>query len=293
MANGKEKRRRRQEKDGVASSKDKGDVVERVVEMMHRAPGLRVLRDQRLPASDGSGRTRQFDVVVLGTFAGYESVLLVECKNYKRNINVKDVDAFYGELQDVGYGPREGVLVSAGKIGGGAQARARSLGLKVFELKGLTEDRLASAAHEARQRVVFAVPVVSGLTITSVAAGPLGVDEGLIFYDEHGNQLGVLPDLVWLGWLNGLPPSVLGEHGISLRADGWYHRAGEDLVPVLSAEAKVQVRGAVVVLPGTATQHTLVAPGTGRLQKLKAKADFDVAPGQYPVRMFSTEEDLA
>ncbi len=152
-----------------ATSKEKGDVVERVVQMMHREPGLKVLRDQKLPAADGSGRTRQFDVVVLGTFAGYESVLLIECKNYKRNINVKDVDAFYGELQDVGYGPREGVLVSAGKIGAGAQGRARRLGLKVFELKGLTKDRLASVAHEAKQRVVFAVPGIVKLWITSEA----------------------------------------------------------------------------------------------------------------------------
>lgn len=89
-----------------ATSKEKGDVVERVVQMMHRKPGIKVLRGQKLPAVDGSGRTRQFNVGGLSTFAGYESVLLIECKNYGRNINVKDVDSYYGELQDVGYGPR-------------------------------------------------------------------------------------------------------------------------------------------------------------------------------------------
>lgn len=68
-------------------------------------------------------------------------------------------------------------------------------------------------------------------------------------------------------------------------------RDGE-LVPALSAQARVEVRGAVVVLPGTATHHSLVVPKTGALQKLKTNARFDVAPGQYPVRTFSDEEDL-
>ncbi|QIN81120.1 hypothetical protein GBA65_22055 (plasmid) [Rubrobacter marinus] len=276
-----------------ATSKEKGDIVERVVQMMHRKPGLKVLRDQKLPAADGSGRIRQFDVVVLGTFAGYETVLLIECKNYGRNINVKDVDAFYGELQDVGYGPRQGVLVSAGTIGAGAQSRARSLGLKIFELKGLTEDRLDPVVHEAKQRIVFAVLGISRLVVSSEAEGPLEVAETMVFYDGEGEPMGVLPDLVWLAWLHGVPPSKLGERTLTLEADGWHHRAGDRLVPVLSAEATVEVRGAVVVLPGTATHHSLVVPETGATQKLKASARFDVAPGQYPVREFSGEEDLA
>ncbi len=80
---------------------------------------------------------------------------------------------------------------------------------------------------------------------------------------------------------------------MSLRAGGWHHRAGDELVPVLSAQARVEVRGAVVILPGTATHHALVAPETGAPQKLKTNASFGVAPGQYPVRTFATEEDLA
>ncbi len=80
---------------------------------------------------------------------------------------------------------------------------------------------------------------------------------------------------------------------MSLEADGWHHRTSDGLVPVLSAEARVEVRGAVIVLPGSATQHSLVVPETGAPQKLKTSARFDVAPGQYPVRTFSDEESLA
>lgn len=280
---------------GKASSKDKGDIVEKIVEMMHRSPELKVLRDQQLPAADGSNRTRQFDVLVLGTFAGYESMLVIECKNYKRNINVKDVDSFYGELQDVGYGPREGVLVSAGKIGAGAQSRARSLGLKVFELKGLTTDRLSSAVHEARQRLVFAIPEISHLAITSSAGGSLEVHETWAFFNEDGGYAGSLADLVWEAWLHGVPPSVMGEHELELDTTGWYHGVQGERVPVMSATAKIRIKGAVVALPGSVTRHALVEPGStgaGRLQKFKANARFDVAPGQYPVRSFETEKEL-
>ena len=91
-------------KKGVAS-KEKGDVLERVVAIMHEAPGVEVRRDVLLPAKNDSSRWRQFDVLLVGNVAGHQTVLAVECKNHKRRKDVGDVGRFRDHLEDVGLAP--------------------------------------------------------------------------------------------------------------------------------------------------------------------------------------------
>ena len=52
------------------SSNDKGNVVERIVAMMHEEPGVQVRRDVKLPAKNNSSRRRQYDVLLIGNVAG-------------------------------------------------------------------------------------------------------------------------------------------------------------------------------------------------------------------------------
>ncbi|MGF1472947.1 MAG: restriction endonuclease [Rubrobacteraceae bacterium] len=274
------------------SSRAKGEVVEKVVAMMHEGSGVQVHHDVMLPAKDDASRERQFDVLLVGNVAGYQTTIVIECKNYGRNINVKDVESFSGELEDVGLAPQQGILVSASKIGAGAQSRARSLGMRVFELKGLTADRLSSAIHEANQQVVFVVPYLSHLSVVSPSGRAMDNQETLSIFDEQGNLEGTLLDMIWLQWLHGGPPSVLGEHEYEFDTSGWHHLVNGELVPVWSVEVEVKVVGAVVLFSGTTTQHALVHPDGGGLHKYKQKAAFDIGPGQYPVEMVETEEEL-
>ncbi len=88
-----------------ATSKQKGDVLERVVAMMHEARGVEVRSDVRLPAKNDSSRQRQFDVLLIGNVAGYQTVLAVECKNHKRRKDVGYVGRFRDHLEDVGLAP--------------------------------------------------------------------------------------------------------------------------------------------------------------------------------------------
>jgi hypothetical protein len=117
-----------------ASSTERGRVVERVVAMLHEGSGAEVRRDVRLPAKNDGARHRQIDVLLLGETAGYQTVVAIECKNFKRPINVRDVGSFKDLLEDVGLSPQQGILVSASRIGSGALSRAREIGMRVFEL---------------------------------------------------------------------------------------------------------------------------------------------------------------
>lgn len=274
------------------SSRAKGEVVEKVVTMMHEGSGVQVHHDVMLPAKDDQSRRRQFDVLLIADVAGYQTMIAIECKNYGRNINVADIGKFRDQLDDVNLAPQQGILVSSTKIGPAAQSRARSLGMKVFELKGLTADQLSSAVHEAKQQVIFVVPYLSHLSIRNTAGPGAHNHELLTIFDKQGNLLGTLPDMVWLRWLRGEPPSVLGEHEHQFDTDGWHQIVDGELVPIWSVTVRVKVKGAVVFFSGTTTQHALVHPDGGGLHKYKQKAAFDIGPGQYPVEMVETEEEM-
>jgi hypothetical protein len=130
-------------------SKQKGKLVERIVAMMHEGdPRATVRRDVRLPAKHNGKRSRQIDVLLVGHFMSYPTMLAIERKNYGRPVNVGGIGRFRDYLDDVGLSPQQGVLVSASGTSSGALDRAQDLGMRVYELSGLTPDRLSEAVHE-------------------------------------------------------------------------------------------------------------------------------------------------
>ncbi len=94
--------------------------------------------------------------------------------------------------------------------------------------------------------------------------------------------------------LRGEPDSVLGEHELRIEVpEGWHSRFGGERVRVQSLSATVQVGAAVVELPGTATGVALVDPREGGVRKARTSARFENAPGEYRVRNFRDEQELA
>jgi hypothetical protein len=293
LGSGKEKGRKKRGT-SPASSKEKGAVVKKVVAMMHEAPGVEVRRDVLLPAKNDSSRRRQFDVLLVGNVAGYQTVLAVECKNYGRAADVGDVGRFRDHLEDVGLAPQQGILVSASGFTSGALGRAEELGMRAYELSGLSPDRLSEAVHEASQLVVSVMPFMSRLSVVSEVPDGASTTEVLALYDTEGRLVGSIPDLLWMRWLEGEPGSVLGEHELEIPIPkGWHARANGERARVRSVSAKVEVGAAVVELPGTATGVALVDPKGRGVQKARAAARFENAPGEYPVRNFRHEEELA
>jgi hypothetical protein len=166
--------------------------------------------------------------------------------------------------------------------------------MRANELSGLSPDRLSEAVHEASQLVVSVVPFMSRLSVVREVPGGASTPEVLALYDAEGQLVGSIPDLLWMRWLEGEPGSVLGEHELEIGLpEGWHARAKGERARVLSVTAKVEIGAAVVELPGTATSVALVDPKGGGVQKARASARFDNAPGQYPVRNFGDEGERA
>jgi len=289
-----EEKGRRKSDAPSASSIEKGKVVEKIVAMMHEALGVEVRRDVLLPAKNDSSRRRQFDVLLVGNVAGYQTVLAVECKNHKRRKDVGDVGRFRDHLEDAGLAPQQGILVSASGFTSGALGRAEELGMRTYELSGLSPDRLSEAVHKASQLVISVVPFMSQLSVVSEVPDEASTTEALALYDAEGQLVGSIPDLLWMRWLKGEPESILGQHVLEIpEPEGWHARTNGERARMLSVSAKVEVGAAVVELPGTATSVALIDPEGRGVQKARTAARFENAPGEYPVRNFRDEEELA
>jgi len=86
-----------------------------------------VRRNIELPAGADGRRRRQIDVLVEGRlFALTEARMIVDCKRWKKPIDVADVDAFLGMVADVR--ADAGMLVSASGASAGAVDRAAAVG---------------------------------------------------------------------------------------------------------------------------------------------------------------------
>jgi hypothetical protein len=221
-------------------------------------------------------------------------MLAIECKNYGRAADVVDVGKFRDQLEDVGLAPAQGILVSASGFTWGALERAEELGMRAYELAGLSPDRLSEAVYEASQLVVTVVPFMSRLSVVSEVPEAASTTEVLTLYDGEGRNVGSIPDLLWVRWLEGEPESTLGEHELKITIpEGWHTRANGQRARVFSVTAKVEVGAAVVELPGSATSMALIEPKGRGIQKARATARFENVPGEYPVRNFRDEEELA
>jgi predicted helicase len=80
-----------------------------------------------------SGIERQVDVWVTGLVGPHEINIAVECRCYQGRVGIKDVEAFYSFLDDVG--ANKGVIISDSGFTAGARSRTRGSDV---ELKTLT-----------------------------------------------------------------------------------------------------------------------------------------------------------
>lgn len=286
-------KRKRKPKDSKASTTIKGKIVERITATMHEVPGVQVEQNVSLPSVDGSGRTREFDVLLTSQVAGYGVRFVLECKNYAKPVGVKKIDEFIGELADVGIPTQYAIYVSASGYTGGAVRRARLAGMKTLTLTGLTKDRLKAQVAEASQNVIYLVPQMIQFSLVN-NVGELGDHTQLFyFYNEEGNVCGFLPDLLWKAWMEGRVPLTLGEHELNLDIpDGWHQIADGARKAIISASARVEVSAAVVSFAGRVEQHSLVDASTNTMNKFRANVSFDTARSTYPVTNYHTESDL-
>jgi hypothetical protein len=93
------------------------------------APNANILHDVKL---DGrfSKTKRQIDVLVCERIGQYEISIIIDCKDYNKPADVKDVEEFDGLLKDVG--AQKGVLVCPKGFSAAAKTRAEYFQIDLY-----------------------------------------------------------------------------------------------------------------------------------------------------------------
>jgi hypothetical protein len=91
-----------------------------------------------------TGRSRQIDILVERDFDGVSSKIVVDCKCYKRPVDLKHVEAFLAMLEDLGMS--KGVMITRKGYSRSALRRAKR-GSRRAELRIVSPDRLSEFQH--------------------------------------------------------------------------------------------------------------------------------------------------
>src|ERR1700690_1843461 len=86
------------------------------------APEARIETNVKLRGKR-SGIERQIDILVKQTVGQYEIQIIIDCKDYKKPVDVKDLEAFMGMVEDVG--ANKGAMVAPAGFTSTAKQRAK------------------------------------------------------------------------------------------------------------------------------------------------------------------------
>lgn len=191
------------------NSRDLEILVQKIQQQL--SPDAEVLHDVKLPGKDGK-RMRQIDVLVRQKIGQYEMLIVLDCKDHKRPVDINGVGAFHALVTDVG--AHRGVLVCPTGFTSGAKTRATELQIDLFS-------PVDTDPH--KWQIQAAVPAVCdfrnawfSFRLSCSAPKPLTLPgdfwhETAAFDAEH-QKLGVAFDAAMQKWNEGFFPSDPGEH---------------------------------------------------------------------------------
>jgi len=286
-------RKRKRHNAPKGSTREKGDILEKVIAEMHDMPRVTVERNVFLPTLDGSGRAREIDVLLTSQVAGFSIRMAIECKNETEATGVQKIDEFIGKLQDVGIPPQLGIFVSSSRYTSGAIKRAKSVSIRTLLLQDISKD-LPEAIKTAYQSKIYLQLTITSIQISNDIPGTANSSEILFFKDENGKVAGSVADLVWKEWISGKLSSQIGNHEILLSLpDDWKQVVNGKVAKVNSIKVNYLVEGYAISFPGNVSQYNLVNAENSNIEKSQTVARFTPPSGTFPTVYFNSEEDLA
>lgn len=180
------------------------------------APSAEVLHNVRLDGRN-SGVKRQIDVLVRQHVGQYSISIIIDCKDYKKPIDVKSVEEFNGLLSDVG--AQRGVLVCPRGFSAAAKNLAQRLQIDLYS-------PVDSGNHKWKARATIpalcdyrSAKISFGIKCSAPYPFRIAWDYWKVaqIHDSNG-PIGTCRDLAIAKWDNGLYPIDEGEHReLSLR----------------------------------------------------------------------------
>jgi len=174
------------------------------------APEAKVTANAKLTGK--SGTPRQIDILIEQETGQYSLRIVMDCKDYKVPVDVNDVEAFLGLVEDVG--AHKAAMVAANGFTDTAKKRASSAGLDLFRL-------VDTANHKWRSYV--SIPAVLRdyqiafytFSISWTGYGSLDIRKDLRYVPilrSDGSLIDYAVNLVSARWEDETVPVVVGEH---------------------------------------------------------------------------------
>lgn len=285
-------RKRKRHNAPKGSTREKGDILEKIIAEMHTLPGVKIDRNVFLPTIDGSGRTREIDVLITSQVAGFPVRIAIECKNEKKPTGIAKIGEFIDKLNDVGLPVQLGIFVSTSRYESGAIDRAKTVGLRTLLLKDVT-DNISDEVKGAFQSLIYLLATIATVNISVSEESPKPSGVSMFFFNDEGKICGSIGDLVWELWQKGKIPPEIGMHEIDLELPKTWKKNNDNQELIFNRiTAKILVTGHVITVEGTLKKYDLVNPKNEGVEKWQVKAKFPPPFGKHVVKEFHNEEDL-
>jgi hypothetical protein len=175
------------------------------------APDAEVIHNAKLQGKH-SGTSRQIDVLVRQKIGQYEMLIVLDCKDYAKPVDVKGVEEFYGLLKDVG--ANKGALVCPKGFTEAAKTRAAGWQIDLYS-------PVDTDPHKWQVRV--AIPIVCDFRRAAISFGimtsapkPFRLFDNFFTntdaFDDNGKNLGTPFNAAISKWNEGRFPTDPGEH---------------------------------------------------------------------------------
>jgi hypothetical protein len=270
------------------TAKAKGDILEDLVALMHKVPGVIVEKRVKLPVLRARRkRRREIDVLITSNVAGYEVRLAIGCKNEVKALGMNAIDNFVGILTEVGIPLQYGILVSAKGYTRDALDAASQHGIRTLVYEGLSADRLSLEISAALNSIVYLLVTQSNLSIFPYVETSGGDDSRFITATldskDEPSVTQVMTSL-WELWVSQQIPASIGNHTVCLKP--------KDPESKWCVIGDVTVTGLIASLPGTFSRGILKDAVAGTIERVQISAKFDEIKGPLTLTPVSSEKDL-
>jgi len=175
------------------------------------APNAVVTHDDKIRGHN-SGQLRQVDITVKQRVGQYDILIAIDCKDYKRAVNLNEVEKFIGLITDIK--ANKGVMVAANGFSNTAKSVGEKAGLDLYRLIDTdTHDwqTYASIPVLCDFRGIEKHQFIFHTSTANVKINPREAIE-IILYDVNCQPLGKVVNLLKARWNANELPSEPGEH---------------------------------------------------------------------------------